>query len=70
MMTKDELNNLKRRHNALLKEGQALWSQINEKYSVLIQLQKMIESEEGEDYDPLPLIFGDGFFIDDDASGK
>ncbi|MEY4719609.1 MAG: hypothetical protein RL563_2227 [Pseudomonadota bacterium] len=60
-----KLNDLKRLHNALLTEGQQKYEEVSALYKRLIDLQKQIEEIEGENYDPIPLIFGDGFYIDE-----
>jgi hypothetical protein len=60
-----KLNDLKRLHNALLTEGQQKYEEVSAIYKRLIDLQKQIEEIEGENYDPIPLIFGDGFYIDE-----
>lgn len=64
-MTLAEINDLKRRHNALLKEGQALWEKLEPLSSAMMAMRKTLEREEGDDYDPVPLIFGSGFWIDE-----
>jgi len=60
-----KLNDLKRLHNALLTEGQQKYEEVSALYKRVIDLQKQIEEIEGENYDPVPLIFGDGFYIDE-----
>ena len=59
------LNALKREHNQLLELGQQKYQELTALYKRLIDLQKQIEEIEGENYDPIPLIFGDGFYIDE-----
>lgn len=66
-MTNKELNDMKRRHNTLQAEGQALHEKLTEMGEKLVALRKQIEAEEGDDYDPIPLIFGAGFYVDDDG---
>ena len=63
-MTPKEINDLKKIHNRLLEDGQALYAQITQMSEELLRLQKKIEEAEGDDYDPIPLIFGAGFHID------
>ena len=58
-----KLNDLKRRHNALLKEGQAAYAQMLETHAEVISLQDRIKEIEGDDYDPIPVLFGGGFYI-------
>lgn len=65
-MTPREINELKKQHNALLEQGQAAYAELMRLYGEVTRLQKIIEGEEGPDYDPIPLIFGDGFWIDPD----
>jgi hypothetical protein len=60
-----KLNDLKRLHNALLTEGQQKYEEVSALYKRVIDLQKQIEEIEGENYDPIPLLFGDGFYIDE-----
>ena len=60
-----KLNDLKRLHNALLTEGQQKYEEVSAIYKRLIDLQKQIEEIEGENYDPIPLLFGEGFYIDE-----
>ena len=48
-MDKEELNNYKRRHNALLLEGQQLYKEVMERHAVLMMLRELIKKEEGED---------------------
>lgn len=69
-MTKEEINDLKRKHNALLKEGQALWEKLEPLSDEMMAIRKTLEREEGDGYDPVPLIFGSGFWIDDDDSER
>ena len=63
-MTPKEINDLKKQHNALLEQGQEVYAQVMELYAQCTALQKQIEEAEGPDYDPIPLIFGAGFWID------
>ena len=65
-MTPKEINDLKKIHNQMLEDGQALYAKILILYDQLIDLQKQIENAEGDDYDPIPLIFGAGFRLDPD----
>jgi hypothetical protein len=60
-----KLNDLKRLHNELLTEGQKKYEEVSALYKRVIDIQKQIEEIEGENYDPVPLIFGDGFYIDE-----
>jgi hypothetical protein len=61
------LNDLKRKHNAMLIEGQAAYAKVTELYEAVRALQKQIEAIEGDDYDPIPVIFGSGFYIHEDG---
>jgi hypothetical protein len=65
-MTPKEINDLKRQHNAAMDEGVKLYARIRELHTVCNDLQMQIRDAEGDDYDPIPLIFGDGFWIDED----
>ena len=66
-MTPEELNDMKRLHNKIMEEGQAAYKKVMECYEKMMPLRKQIEAIEGEDYDGLPLIFGDGYWIDEDS---
>jgi hypothetical protein len=63
-MTPKEINDLKRSHNALMKQGHDAYDIVLELHEKVMALRKQIEAEEGDDYDGIPLIFGDGFWID------
>lgn len=39
-------------------------AQVLELYQHCTDLQRQIREAEGDEYDPIPLIFGDGFWID------
>jgi len=61
------LNDLKRKHNALLIEGQEAYSRVSALFEEVKELQDRIAKIEGDDYDPIPVIFGDGFHIYEDG---
>jgi len=61
-----KLNDLKRKHNTLLIEGQEAYSKVNALFEEVKALQDRIAKIEGDDYDPIPLIFGSGFNIYED----
>lgn len=65
-----KLNDLKRRHNAVMIEGQEAYAKVLELYAVVNELQRVIQKYEGDDYDPIPLIFGEGFYIHEDDEDK
>ncbi len=65
-MTPKEINDLKKKHNALQTQGQELYARVLELYDQCTEIQRILQKVEGEDYDPIPLIFGDGFWIDPD----
>ena len=65
-LTAKEINDLKKVHNKYLEEGQEVYAKVMELHAKCTDLQKQIQKAEGEDYDPIPLIFGDGFWIDPD----
>lgn len=52
-----------RRHNELLERGRALHKGMECLFSTVVALRKKIEEIEGENYDPLPLIFGGGYEV-------
>ncbi|MCF7995593.1 MAG: hypothetical protein K9L88_12215 [Chromatiaceae bacterium] len=60
-----KLNDMKRKHNALLIQGQNLYASMLEKYDECVDLQRRIKAAEKEEYDPIPLMFGSGFYIDE-----
>jgi hypothetical protein len=59
------VNDLKKQHNKILEEGKALYEELIHKYHCLIELQAQIEEIEGDEYDPVPLLFGAGFYINE-----
>lgn len=65
-MTPKEINDLKKLHNKYMEEGQDVYVKMTELYAKCTDLQKQLMKAEGDDYDPIPLIFGDGFWIDPD----
>ena len=65
-MTPKEINDLKKLHNKYMKEGQELYAKVMELHEKCMNLQRQLIDAEGDDYDPIPLIFGDGFYIDPD----
>jgi len=65
-MTPKEINDLKKKHNALQAEGQEVYAKVLSLHEQCTAIQQILQKEEGEDYDPIPLIFGDGFWIDPD----
>lgn len=65
-MTPKEINDLKKRHNALMAQGREAYAKVLDLYAQCTAIQRMLERVEGEDYNPIPLIFGDGFWIDPD----
>ena len=67
---KVNINELKREHNALLDEGRHLYTRITQCSDRMNEIQTLLNEAEGDDYDPIPLIFGDGFFIREDDEGK
>lgn len=65
-MTPREINDLKKEHNAAMAAGQELYAQVLELHEKCTSLQRRIKQAEGDEYDPIPLIFGEGFWIDPD----
>ncbi len=65
-MTPKEINDLKKEHNLAMDQGQELYAKVMELHGRCLELQKQLQQAEGEDYDPIPLIFGEGFWIDPD----
>ena len=65
-MTPKEINDLKKQHNRLMEDGQELYAKVMFLHSQCLTLQKQLMEAEGDDYDPIPLIFGAGFWIDPD----
>jgi len=66
MLTPKEINDLKRQHNALQDEGREVWKRVVELRDQCFALQNQIEAAEGDDYDPIPLMFGAGLWVDED----
>lgn len=65
-MTPKEINDLKKKHNALMVQGQAAYAKVLVLHAQCTAIQRTLERVEGEDYNPIQLIFGDGFWIDPD----
>jgi hypothetical protein len=65
-MTPKEINDLKRLHNNYQEEGKQLYAKVLELHEKCIGLQKQLMEAEGDEYDPIPLIFHAGFWIDPD----
>lgn len=65
-MTPKEINDLKKLHNKYMEEGQEVYSKVMDLHAKCMDLQKQLMEAEGEDYDPIPLIFGAGFWVDPD----
>jgi uncharacterized coiled-coil DUF342 family protein len=65
-LTAKEINELKKLHNQYQEEGQKVYALVMDLHEKCTNLQKEIQEAEGEDYDPIPLIFGSGFWIDPD----
>ena len=65
-LTPKEINDLKRRHNALQEEGRPLLARLEEMRDECYEIQAKLSDAEGDDYDPIPLMFGAGFWIDED----
>ena len=63
-LTPKEINDLKKEHNKILEEGQAIYPKVMELHEKCLELQEKIREAEGDDYDPIPLIFGSGFWVD------
>ena len=47
-----------------MEEGQEIYSKVMELHEKCLELQGKIQEAEGADYDPIPLIFGSGFWVD------
>ena len=65
-MTPKEINDLKKEHNEALEEGKKIYERVMVLHDKCISLQKLLQEVEGDEYDPIPLIFGAGFWIDPD----
>jgi hypothetical protein len=63
-LTPKAVNELKKLHNKYLEEGQSMYAQVLELHGKCLELQQKIQEAEGPEYDPIPLIFGSGFWID------
>lgn len=58
-----KLNDTKRRHNELMEKGSELYAEVSKMCDEVRMLRIEIKEMEGEDYDPVPLIFGRGLHI-------
>lgn len=67
---KVNINDLKREHNTLLDEGREIYARLTQCSDRMHEIQSLLMEAEGGDYDPIPLIFGDGFFIREDDEDK
>lgn len=65
-MTPKEINDLKKEHNSAMEEGQEIYKRMMVLHAKCLDLQKQLQEAEGDDYDPIPLIFGSGFWINPD----
>lgn len=65
-MTPKEINDIKKKHNALLEQGQEAYAKVMELHAQCLEIQDILRKAEGPDYDPIPLLFGSGFWIDPD----
>lgn len=65
-MTPKEINDLKKAHNAELEKGKKLYAEVIKLHKSCLDMQATLEKEEGPDYDPIPVIFGSGFWVDPD----
>lgn len=63
----DPVNQLKRRHNKLQEVARELYAQCETIGKEINELREKIEAAEGEDYDPVPLMFGGGFHLHSDG---
>lgn len=57
------LNDLKRQHNNLQHMARAQYAVVQDTCTEIEALRKRIEKIEGEDWDPVPLIFGGDLHI-------
>ena len=63
-MTQQEIDDLKREHNRLQQHGRRAYAEVAEIFRKCIDLRERIQKAEGYDYDPIPLLFGGGFYVD------
>lgn len=63
-MTQQEIDAMKREHNRLQARGRRVYAEASELFRQCISLQERIQKAEGDDYDPIPLLFGGGFYVD------
>ena len=59
------INCLKRRHNTLQEDGRKLYARLLTLRDRCVAIQGQLQELEGDDYDPIPLLFGSGFEIDE-----
>lgn len=60
------LNDLKREHNRLMDECTEMYTAVKSKAERINQIRSEVKEIEGDEYDPIPLIFGAGFDIHED----
>lgn len=65
-MTPKEINDMKRKHNVYMERGQQLYAEMMDLHEKCLDLRNKLKKAEGDEYDPIPLIFGGGFWIDPD----
>jgi hypothetical protein len=65
-LTAKEINDLKKEHNKLQDQGREIYATVMELHEKCLAIQQQLIDAEGSDYDPIPLIFGAGFWIDPD----
>ena len=65
-MTNDEINALKREHDALYASGRELVAQLEDIADKVLALRDRIEEAEGHDYESIKILFCGTFDIDED----
>jgi len=69
-MTPKEINDLKIAYNKMLEEGRAMWDELRSIQKHMNQITDKLIEVEGADYDGIPIIFGDGYWIDESLLEK
>jgi hypothetical protein len=64
-LTPKEINDLKRQHNAFQARGKEAYGLVTTLFEQCAELQSLIQEAEGDEYDIIPVVFGEGFWIDE-----
>lgn len=65
-MTPKQINDLKRQYNAMHEEGKEKYDSILLLRDKMVAITDTLIEEEGDEYDGVPLVFGSGYWVDED----